>query len=120
MILLGLQAVRALDRGLAGVREGTPRHAADPATVEKAIPFMSPVVQAVVQLLRLTGARPSEILLLTPAEINRSGAVWDIHPKRHKSRWRGKARAVYLGPDAQAVLGPWLDGVRPDDFVFSP
>lgn len=27
---------------------------------------------------------------------------------------------IHLGPRAQAVLAPWLDGCAPDEFVFGP
>jgi len=119
-VLLGLQAVRALDRGRSGVKEGSPRQPADPVAVEKALPFMPPAVRAVVQILRLTGARPSEVLLLTPGELDRTGDVWIPSPTRHKTSWRGKDRRVFLGPEARAVLAPWLDGIGPDQHVFSP
>ena len=40
-------------------------------------------------------------------------------PPHHKTAWRGKARAVAVGPKAQAVLKPfWPAG--PTEYVFSP
>jgi integrase len=119
-VLLGLQAVRALDCGRSGVKEGQPRQPADPVAVEKSLPFMSPAVRAVVQLLRLTGARPSEILLMTPGELDRTGDIWVLKPRYHKTSWRGKSRTLFLGPESQVVLLPWLDGVEPDQYVFRP
>jgi integrase len=119
-VLLGLQAVRALDYGRSGVKEGKPRQPADPTALEKALPFMSPAVRAIVQLLRLTGARPSEILLMRPSELDRSGEIWILRPEYHKTSWRGKNRAIFFGPEAQAVLAPWLVGTEQIAYVFSP
>jgi integrase len=119
-VLDGLRAVRPLAPGRSGVKEGTPVGPADPAAVEKALEFMPPVVLAVVRLLRLTGARPSEILTLRPCDLDRSSGTWVYRPARHKSSWRLKERAIYFGPDARAVLSPWLLGCASDQFVFSP
>ncbi|MBW7863588.1 MAG: site-specific integrase [Candidatus Hydrogenedentes bacterium] len=70
---------------------------------------------AVVELLRLTGARPSELLGLTPAMVDRSGDVWKAEIFEHKSAHRGRRRTLYFGPRAQAVLLPFLlrDGAAP-------
>jgi len=119
-ILLGLQAVRPLGCGRSGVKEGEPRQPADPIAVKKAMPFMSPAVQAIVQLLWLSGARPSEILLMKWDELDRSGEIWVLRPKHHKTSWRGKSRTIFFGPEAQAVLLPWLDYAVPGTYVFSP
>ncbi len=120
-VLERLRAVRPLSPGRDGVPEGEAREPADPAAVEKVLPLLSRPLAAMVRLLRLTGARPSEILRLKPCEIDRTGEVWAITPTRHKGSWRGKARVIYVGPDAQAVLTPWLlKTPGPDAYVFSP
>jgi integrase len=46
--------------------------------------------------------------------------VWVYVPAKHKTTWQGKPRAVAVGPQAQALLRPLLEGLAPDDFVFSP
>lgn len=119
-ILESLRAVRPLSIGRSGVEESTPREPADPAAVEKALPFMSPAVRAIVQLLRLTGSRPTEILTMKPDELDRSGPIWKFTPPRHKLAWKGKTRIIYIGPDAQSVLMPWLLGTAHDVYIFSP
>jgi integrase len=120
-VLERLRAVRALASGRDGVPEGEPRAPADPATVEKVLPLLSKPVAAIIGLLRLTGARPSEILNLKPCEIDRTGDMWTLTPTRHKGSWRGKARVIYLGPAARTLLTPWLlKTPGPDAYVFSP
>jgi integrase len=119
-VLEALRAVRPLTPGRCGAPEGKPREPADPAAVEKTLPFLSPGVRAIVQLLRLSGARPSELVALRPRDLNRDRAVWSYTVPAHKTAWKGKARVIHFGPEAQAVLIPWLDGLDPDEHVFSP
>ncbi len=107
-VLEKLRAVKALAPGRDGVPEGEVREPADPAAVEKVLPFLPPMVAGAFQVVRLTGARPSEILKLKPCELDRSGKEWELTPTRHKGSWRGKGRTIYLGPEAQAVLASWL------------
>lgn len=91
-----------------------------PEIVEKVIPHLPPVPRAVIQLLRRSAARPSEILVLCPEDVDRQGAVWWFVPHKHKGTWRGKRREIALDAAAQAVLAPWLEGVAEGEYVFSP
>lgn len=51
----------------------------------------------------------------------RTGDVWVLSPARHKGSWRGKSRVIHFGPEARAVLAPWLNATpSADDYVFSP
>jgi integrase len=53
------------------------------------------------------------------SDIDRSEEIWIYSPVQHKNRWRGKRRRIYLGPQAQALLGPYLN--RPtEQYLFSP
>jgi integrase len=119
-VLEVLRAVQPLSPGRSGAPEGTPREPADPTAVEKTLPLLTPGVRAIVQLLRLTGARPSEVVALRPCDLNRGGPVWAFTLPAHKTAWKGKARVVHFGPEAQGVLAPWLADVGPDEYVFSP
>lgn len=95
------------------------------SVVQATLPFLSPVVRAMVEVQRLTGMRPGEICSLTPGEIDREGlkvdgvTLWVYRPKLHKTSWRGHAKAVVIGPKAQAALLPFLDR-NPDAPCFSP
>lgn len=116
----GLRALPPLMPGRGGVKEGKPRKPADPDAVAKALPFMPPAVRVVVQLLRITGARPTEILTLRPCDLDRKNEIWAFTPATHKGTWKGRSRTIYIGKDAQAVLAPWLLGTPNDAYVFSP
>jgi integrase len=119
-VLSTLRAVSPLMPGRSGAVEGKPRQPANPSDVEKTLPFMPPAVRAVVQLLRLTGSRPTEILILRPHDLDRSSEVWRYTPAQHKGAWRGRPRVIFFGPEAKVVLAPWLLGCADKAYVFSP
>lgn len=128
--LTRLEAVPALQRGEEGVREGRGkvRPVADPV-VEKTLPVLSPTVADIIRLLRLTGCRCDEILPMRPRDVDQSGrdpagrvwpGLWIYTVAEHKTdEHTGEAKLVFLGPQAQEILRPYLD--RPADaFCFSP
>lgn len=88
--------------------------------LEATIAHLPKVVADMARLHRLTGARPSELCSMRPADIDRSDAeVWEYRPVHHKTAWRGEERVIHIGPKAQAILEPYLK--RPADvFCFSP
>lgn len=122
-----------------GLREGEAAEAAAvvPATeaaIAAALPRLGRVARALVECLLWTGARPGELMRLTPADLDRSGevelgkgyraklghGVWAYQPKKHKTAWRGHRRVILFSPEAQRVLAPLLDGRPEGQPVFSP
>src|SRR5262249_31360202 len=87
--------------------------------VAAVLPLVSEPVRAMIELQSACGARPGEILRMRPRDIDRSGDVWVYRPSRHKAQGLGHRREIHLGPKAQEILQPWLDG-DPESFVFSP
>jgi integrase len=114
-----LQAVAALRAGAPGVRESRAVKAVAIGTVEECLPFMPPIVAAMVRLQLLTGMRPGEVCIMRSGDIEMSGRVWRYIPQRHKTEHHDKGREVFIGPKAQEVLRPWL---RTDlaAYLFSP
>jgi integrase len=86
------------------------------AFVEASLPFLPPTIAAVVQVQRLTGARPGEICQMRTAEIDQSGTEWVYKPSVHKTAIHDKERIIVIGPKAQAVIKPFLTG---GEFVFN-
>ena len=41
-------------------------------------------------------------------DLDTSATVWTYRPSAHKNRFRGHERIVYLGPQAQRIIKPWL------------
>jgi integrase len=56
----------------------------------------------------LTGARPGEVCKLRPCHIDRSGDVWEFRVKGHKTEHHERSRIVFIGPEAQKILAPYL------------
>lgn len=139
MNAVAILQVRAWEEGDGG-RELPPRLPVADEVVAKTLPHLPTLVAALVRLLRVSGARPGEITAMRRRDVSTSAAefveplpgwrataqvaggsaVWLFVPPKHKTRRKRKARVVALGPAAQAVLGPLLDGLGPDDHVFSP
>lgn len=118
-VLHGLQAVPGLRYGRSEARETEPVKPVDDAHIDAVLPFLTPVVAAMVQVQRLTGMRPCEVVLMRPADIDRSGDVWVYELSSHKNQWRGHRRLVPLGPQAQELLMPYLNRLA-EAFIFSP
>lgn len=55
-------------------------------------------------------------------DIDRSRDIWVYRPFTHKTEYRGKTRALAIGPRAQAILAPYLieKADEPEAFLFSP
>jgi integrase len=114
-----LQTVPGLRFGRTTARETPPVRPVADAAVDATLPFVSPPVQAMVRLQKLTGMRPCEVVIMRACDIDRSDAIWIYEPVHHKNRWRGHTRTVPLGPRAQKILTPYL-GKGPDQFFFQP
>jgi integrase len=69
---------------------------------------------------QLCGGRPQDMIEMKPCDIDRSGPVWEYRPGRHKTEHRDRERIIFLGPRAQELLRPCLEGIGPDEYVFSP
>ena len=103
-----LRAVTGLRRGRSEVRESEPVKPVPDAFVDAVRLFVARQVWAMIELQRLTGMRPGEVCAIRSADVDTSGKVWVYTPERHKTEHHGRVRRIYLGPQAQAVLGPWL------------
>jgi integrase len=119
MVHHALTCVKPLKAGRQGVRESTPVQPVDDAVVEKTLQYCSPVIKAMVQVQRLTGARPGEVTSMQTGDIDRKGAIWIYAPRRHKNTHLGHDRKICIGPKAQAVLTPYLSLI-PEAYCFSP
>ena len=118
-VLDGLRAVEPLTLGHTAAKESEPRDAVSERVFTATLSHLSPTVRAMLELMWWTGARPSEICSMRTADVDRGGETWVYRPRSHKNAHRGHERRIFLGPQAQRVLSPWLrDDV--DAFVFQP
>jgi integrase len=118
-VFQALQTLPGIRRGQAGVRESEPVKPVPDAFVDSALPFMPPPVAAMVDVQRLTGARPGEVCTLRAIDIDMSGRVWVCRPQSHKTAHHGYERQIYIGPKAQEVIRPFLK-TDLHAYLFSP
>ncbi len=110
-----------LPRGGKVARDTAPREPCSLEDVRAAAAKAPPPVAAMLLLQWLTGMRPGEVRILRPCDVDRSGDVWFYRPSIWKTEHLGHPRVVPLGPEAQAVLLPWLDAApTPDSWCFRP
>jgi integrase len=115
----GLQAVVGLRYGRTDAREAEPVRPVPDNWVDAVLSYVSPQVASMVQLQRLTGMRPCEVLIMRPCDIDMSSEIWIYQPYEHKNEWRGHKRRIPLGPRVQAILRPFLQRGA-TEYVFSP
>jgi integrase len=114
-----LTTVAGLERGRTAARETAPIKPVHDADVEAVLPFVLPPVRAMIQLQRFTGARPGEVCAMRGCDLDTTGDVWLYRPSQHKTAYRGKERVIALGPQAQAVVKPFLK-LDMQAYLFSP
>jgi len=116
-----LETVSPLQKGRTDAPELPPVEEVPEHVVQATLPHLPHVVAAMVWFQRWTGARPGEVCLLRPCDIDRSKDVWVYRPEHHKLDWREDAtpRVIAIGAEGQKVLMPFL--LRPaSSYCFSP
>lgn len=114
------KCIEPLERGRCGdLREAKKISCVAQTLVDQTLPALTKVVADMVTFQLLTGARPGEVCAITPSMVNRTKEIWEIDLAQHKTAWRGKQRIVYVGPQAQHVLAPYLLRAA-DSPCFSP
>jgi integrase len=124
-VLHALQAVRGLQKGRSDARESAPVKPVQEALVAAVLPYVTPPVRAMIELQRLTGMRPGEVVILRAIDLDMTGKVWLYRPGsdqedgKHKTAWREHGRVITVGPRAQEILKPFL---KTDlyAYLFSP
>lgn len=115
-----LATVSGLKKGRSQAVESESIQPVPEETVSATMPYLSPVLQAMVRLQLLTGARPGEICSMRPSDITiGTDGTWCYRPAQHKTAHHGKSRRIFVGPEGQAVLRPFLDR-DPESYCFSP
>lgn len=103
----------------ANIKPRKKRRAVPLDIVQKTQEELTPVLSDMVEFHRLVGARPTEVCTIRPCDIDRSGDVWIYTPAKHKTEHHGHSRKIAIGPQAQAVLLPYLSRDR-QAFCFTP
>jgi len=117
-----LKTVKSLRKGEEGTRDNEERQPVPDDVIRRTLPFMPPTLQAMVQLQRILGMRPSEIFKMRVGDIDttRGNGLWYYVPGSYKtSEFVGKI-VFPLGKPEQELIAPYLVGKAPEAAVFSP
>jgi integrase len=120
-----LTRVSGLKKGKGLAREKPRIQPVPIAFVEAVLPHAPPAVAAMIQLQRLCGGRPQDVVVMRAIDIDMTGPIWEYRPRRYKTEHHNdyetpeKERIVFLGPRAQAIIKPYLN-LDLNDHLFSP
>jgi integrase len=103
-----LREVKGLHKGRTQARETAPVMPVEDSVVNATLEHLSPIVADMVRFQRLTGCRPEEVCLVRPCDVDLSGRVWAYRPASHKTEHHGRERVIFVGPQGQKVLRPYL------------
>jgi integrase len=107
-VLTALEAVEPLKAGRTTARETEKRKPVDLEIIEQVKAVLPQRTRDLIDLQLLTGARPGELLKLTPEMIERGDEVWTARIEGHKNAHRGKERILVFGRKSQEILQKYL------------
>jgi len=122
-VYTALTTVSTLRAGELGVVDGDGKGCcpAPESDITDAIKFMPRPVRAMIELQLLTGMRPGEVRIMRAVEITIvSDKAWYYEPAEHKTARLNKCRRVRLGPRCIEIITPFMQGLRPDVYLFNP
>ncbi len=96
------------------------RQLPEPRWITATMAHTSPQIACLIQLQLITAARPSELLIMRPGDIEIDGDQWTLRPYQHKLLHKRKRREIPLGSRCQELLAPFLEGRPPEAYVFKP
>ena len=99
-----LTAVPPLKTGHTKAIDHKRREAVSDDHIEAVRPLLLQHHRDLFDLMRSTGARPSELLDLSMTNINASGETWVADLTDHKNAHRGLSRKLFFGPKSQLIL----------------
>ena len=120
-----LLRVKGLKRGKSMARETARVRPVSEEHIAAVLPLVPAMVRAMIEIQRLSGCRPQDVVQLRAVDIDTTNPVWEFRPKRFKTEHHNDAddadidRVVYLGPKSQESLRPWLLA-DPEAHVFAP
>jgi integrase len=103
-----LSTVVGLARGRTRARETEPIQPVADSWVDAIQAHVLPEVWGMIEIQRVTGMRPGEVVTIRGCDIEMGGKVWTYRPPQHKTAWRGRGRVICLGQKAQAIVRDFL------------
>jgi len=118
-LVTSLDMVSGIPKGRTDTRETDPVDSVPVEVVKQTIPFLSPVVSAMVRVQFLCGMRPQDVCGMTGLAIDTSPEIWVYRPVEHKTRYLGRDLVKTIPAAAQRILSGFFraDPLEP---IFSP
>lgn len=120
-VVRGLRRGRSPAQGVPAPRDTDPVQSVAAARVKAALPFMPPIVAAMVQVQSLTGMRPGEVVTMRAKDVKPSARkgvrVYMVSRAANKTDAHEIDRRVPMGPKAWAIIEPLLPE-SPSDYIF--
>jgi integrase len=114
-----LRTVAGLQKGRSEASEGQGIKPVAEDHVTATLPYLPAPVRAMAELQLVSGMRVGEVMVMRAIDLNTTGPVWTYTPAKHKNQHRGMVRVIHLGPQAQAVIRPFLT-TNLEAYLFSP
>lgn len=99
-----LLSVPDLEPGDFGLTDGKDVQPITMELFQKTLVFLTGDASDFLNLLWMTGARPGELMDLTPAELERDGTHLVYRPRHHKTKKKNKLRAIVFNAAGEAIL----------------
>ena len=112
-----LTTVDGLRKGRAAVKENPPVQPVPWSDVTATLPYVAPVIRAMVRTQFYCGMRPQDVTAMRDADIDTSGRIWLYTPTSHKTEHLGGSLVKAIPQVAQTVLQPYMDT---DGYLFRP
>jgi len=118
-VLAKVSAVEPLQKGRTPAPEREKVKPVPKAHFEAAVAQLREKPRLMAQLHYLLGCRPGEVVVMRPADIDRTQDPWLYRPIHYKTEHHesGKPRDIFIGKEAQAILRPLLER-QPTAWVF--
>ena len=107
-VLAGLKSVGGLQRGRSKATDPEPVAPVADTSIDLVLPLVPRGVRGLILFQRFTGCRPGEAVILRMTNIDTSTTTWCYTPTAHKNVWRGKGRAIAIGPRGKKLLEEYM------------
>jgi integrase len=107
-VLQSLESVEPLKLGRSRAAESPGVKPVPDNMVDATLPHLSPTIQAMVNLQRITGMRSGELTAMRGRDLDTTAETWVYSPEQHKTEHHDRPRAIHLGRRAQAIIEPFL------------
>lgn len=115
-VLTDIELVKNLRRGSCRSVDYRPIKSVPETSIEAVLPYLSPTLQAMVKLQRVTGWRPEEVRILRLADIDRTNIPWIYRPISYKTERVKSELILCIGPTARQIITDYARLSQRDEF----